>query len=682
MVKVKDRIHKKQSNYSAKHLILIFSVLFNLAFSQSGKLIISGIFDGPLTGGKPKGVELFVREAITDLSKYALGSANNGQGTDGAEFSGMSGSASAGTYIYVTANTTEFNTFFGFDADYTNGMANINGDDAVELFYDASGSFSGSESVIDLYGDINTDGSGQTWDYTDSWAKSKPTRATATSFTSGNWTYGGANALDGESTNSDATTPFPMKGAPITGDSGFRLMSSPKSGTIFDDVLGDLWIQGMTNGDVTDGSVNVWTFNVASQSWVALTDLNSASLSAGKGFLVYVFDDIDWDGNADLPVNLHVSGGYNNSSTGTITIGSISNGDYDLIGNPYETTIDWDNVAKTNVTATAYVYDDAKSGGAGYISWNGSSGDLTDGLIAPYQGFWVLASGGTGSVSIEVADKSTSAGTFYRTLDGASDGSSYLEFTTAEGGYSKSWLSFRQDGEVGPDDRDASKLMPLMASSRLVSLTHNGENSLDINNVPFDHEGMISIPLDVMSLNLEDNNYVTGTSEVSMSWNLDNLPDHIDLTLVDNLTGEMVYLNNEMSHTFTTEPKGSFSATYEEAVGIYPLLGDARFSVQVSYGVLDNAPVKVIPKDYALSPVYPNPFNPSATVRFDVPEVSRVELQVYDVTGKLVEILLDDKMVAGQHQYTWQPQELATGTYFLRLITANQTFTQKVTYVK
>ena len=70
-----------------------------------------------------------------------------------------------------------------------------------------------------------------------------------------------------------------------------------------------------------------------------------------------------------------------------------------------------------------------------------------------------------------------------------------------------------------------------------------------------------------MSLTLEDNNYVTGTSEVSMSWNLDNLPDHIDLTLVDNLTGEMVYLNNEMSHSFTTEPKGSFSATYEEAVG-------------------------------------------------------------------------------------------------------------------
>ena len=658
----------------------MFSLLFNLASSQSGKLIITGVFDGPLSGGKPKFVELFVREAITDLSKYALGSANNGGGSDGPEFSGMSGSASAGTYIYITANTTEFNTFFGFDADYTNGMANINGDDAVELFYDASGSFSGSESVIDLYGAINTDGTGQAWEYTDSWAKSKPTRATATSFTSGNWTYGSVDALDGASTNSSATTPFPIKGAPITGNSGFRLMSSPKSGTIFDDVLGDLWIQGMTNGDVTDGSANVWTWNLGSQNFSALSNLNSASLTAGKGFLVFVFDDIDFNGNADLPVNLYVNGAYNN---GSVTVSSIPDGDYELVGNPYETTIDWDLVSKSYISTTAYVYDyTASSGNGAFISWDGASGSLTDGLITPYQGFFVQANNGTGSITIEVTDKSTSAGTFYRTLDYDNIGNMFLEFVTLEGGYSKSWFTFRDGVEIGQDSCDANRLMPLMASSRLVSLTHNGENSLDINNVPFDYEGTISIPLDVMSLTLEEENYVTGTSEVSMSWNLDNLPEHIDLTLIDNLTGEMVYLNNEMSHTFTTEPKGSFSATYEDAVGVYPLIGDARFSVQVSYGVLDNAPVKVIPKDYALSPVYPNPFNPSATVRFDVPEVSRVELQVYDVTGKLVETLLNERMTAGQHQYTWQPQELATGTYFLRLITANQTFTQKVTYVK
>ena len=88
-----------------KKIGLFFIVVMYTISAQSGKIIISGVFDGPLTGGKPKGVELFVRETISDLSKYALGSANNGGGTDGPEFDGMSGSATAGTFIYITANT-------------------------------------------------------------------------------------------------------------------------------------------------------------------------------------------------------------------------------------------------------------------------------------------------------------------------------------------------------------------------------------------------------------------------------------------------------------------------------------------------------------------------------------------------------------------------------------------------
>ena len=112
------------------------------------------------------------------------------------------------------------------------------------------------------------------------------------------------------------------------------------------------------------------------------------------------------------------------------------------------------------------------------------------------------------------------------------------------------------------------------------------------------------------------------------------------------------------------------------------MIGDARFTLNVTYSALKNDLIKVIPSEYGLSPVYPNPFNPSATVRFDIPEVSRVELKVFDVKGALVETLLNKLMVSGQHTYTWQPQALPTGTYFLKLITSNQSFTQKVTYVK
>ena len=258
----------------------------------------------------------------------------------------------------------------------------------------------------------------------------------------------------------------------------------------------------------------------------------------------------------------------------------------------------------------------------------------------------------------------------------------YLEFSDNNGGYSKTWFSYNTDGEVGKDSRDAHRLMPLMATSRLAAMSFAGDQALDINNLPYDHGSDVDVPLDVMSLQLEGEQYVTGASEVSMSWNTDNLPEHIELTLTDNLTGDVVDLNNELDYTFTTEPKGSFSATYQEAVGIYPLLGDARFTLHTSYGALDNEHEVALPSVYALDPVYPNPFNPRTTVRFDVPEVSRVELEVYDITGSLVETLLDQKMVPGGHQYSWEPKSLSTGVYFLKLHTANQTFTQKVTYVK
>ena len=224
--------------------------------------------------------------------------------------------------------------------------------------------------------------------------------------------------------------------------------------------------------------------------------------------------------------------------------------------------------------------------------------------------------------------------------------------------------------------------MPLMATSRLVSMTYIEDQSIDINNLPFEQEEMISIPLDVMSLTFEEENYVTGTSEVSMSWNLDNLPEHIDLILVDNLTGEMVYLNNQMSHTFTTEPKGSFSATYEEAVGIYPLLGDARFSVQVSYGALNNALVKVIPKDYALSPVYPNPFNPFTNISFVVDKSSEISLKIFDVNGKLIQVVNPKTYQIGVHNIQWNASSLSSGMYFIHMLNGADRYTQKVMLLK
>ena len=166
-------------------------------------LIISAVFDGPLSGGNPKGVEIYVQNDIADLSVYGIGTANNGGGTDGEEFTFPAVAANAGDYIYCVSTATGFSTFMGFTHDYDDFALGINGDDAIELFK--------NDSVVDVFGDINTSGTGQTWEYTDGWASRKNcTGPNGGTFDVSNWTYSGIDALDGETTNATATNPIPV----------------------------------------------------------------------------------------------------------------------------------------------------------------------------------------------------------------------------------------------------------------------------------------------------------------------------------------------------------------------------------------------------------------------------------------------------------------------------------------
>ncbi|MDB3906151.1 hypothetical protein N9355_01620, partial [Crocinitomicaceae bacterium] len=172
-------------------------------------LVITGVYDGPLSGGTPKGVELYVINNIADLSQYGLGSANNGGGTDGEEFTFPAVAASAGQFIYVSSEATEFSNWFGFAPDYTDGSMSINGDDAIELFH--------MGGVIDVFGDINTDGTGEVWDHLDGWAyRMNDTGNDGSSWTPSNWMYSGINVLDGETSNATAASPFPAGTYSIT----------------------------------------------------------------------------------------------------------------------------------------------------------------------------------------------------------------------------------------------------------------------------------------------------------------------------------------------------------------------------------------------------------------------------------------------------------------------------------
>ncbi len=173
------------------------------ALTANAQLIITGVIDGPFSGGLPKAVEFYATDDIADLSIYGFGSANNGGGTDGEEFT-FSGSATKGDFLYVATESVGFMDFFGFAPTFTDGSApNINGDDAIELFKNGT--------VIDILGDINVDGTGTPWDHLDGWAyRNDGTGPDGSTFVLANWYFSGINALDGETSNASAAIPFPI----------------------------------------------------------------------------------------------------------------------------------------------------------------------------------------------------------------------------------------------------------------------------------------------------------------------------------------------------------------------------------------------------------------------------------------------------------------------------------------
>ena len=188
----------------SKLLLAVLTLCSTVAFAQSD-LILTGVFDGPLTGGTPKAIEIYVVNDVADLSIYGIANANNGDPSGGVpKYSFPADAAAAGDYIYVTSVAPEFNQYFGFDANYVaeNNALSVNGDDAIELYKDGA--------VVDVMGVVGEDGTGMPWEYLDGWMYRKDGTGPNTTYTLSEWTFSGINATDGETSNATAASPWPI----------------------------------------------------------------------------------------------------------------------------------------------------------------------------------------------------------------------------------------------------------------------------------------------------------------------------------------------------------------------------------------------------------------------------------------------------------------------------------------
>lgn len=89
----------------------------------------------------------------------------------------------------------------------------------------------------------------------------------------------------------------------------------------------------------------------------------------------------------------------------------------------------------------------------------------------------------------------------------------------------------------------------------------------------------------------------------------------------------------------------------------------------------------------AAHPAYPNPFNPSTTIAFDLPRATSISLRVYDLAGRLVRELVQGDLAAGSHRVVWngadqQGQRQPSGVYLYRLVTPEGIATRAMTMVQ
>jgi hypothetical protein len=366
----------------------------------SDSLIISGVLDATLPGGLPKVIEFYALEDISDLSAYGFGSANNGGGSDGEEFTFPAVSITAGTYFHVATDSANFFSFLGFYPDFIGGSAaNINGDDALELFHNGA--------VIDVFGDINVDGTGQPWEYTNGWAYRKDNAVpNGGVFDIGQWDFSAPDALNGEPTNAGAAVPFPAETYIYTAptytfewySASFALLSSTDtytptitSGT--EDYIPQIINVGDTscaNSSLVTVSFNALPSVTASASATTVCEGDSVTLT-GSGANTYQWNNGVSD---NVPFVATISSDY--IVTGTDTIGCSAADTVTITVNPAP-SVSLSALPTVCETDAAFTLSGGTPAGGTYSGTGVSNGDFDPSV----------AGAGTLTITYEYTDATT-----------------------------------------------------------------------------------------------------------------------------------------------------------------------------------------------------------------------------------------------------------------------------------
>ena len=136
-----------------------------------------------------------------------------------------------------------------------------------------------------------------------------------------------------------------------------------------------------------------------------------------------------------------------------------------------------------------------------------------------------------------------------------------------------------------------------------------------------------------------------------------------------------------------TNKRFVFSATGYRADTLTLSVPENGDSIQVDvalFSATSRTNLPSAPSEFQLHQNYPNPFNPTTTITYQLPQVCDVRLEVFDVMGRSVAVLVNEKQSAGTHSVLLNATQfsLASGVYFYRLSAGGRTETKRMTLIK
>ena len=98
--------------------------------------------------------------------------------------------------------------------------------------------------------------------------------------------------------------------------------------------------------------------------------------------------------------------------------------------------------------------------------------------------------------------------------------------------------------------------------------------------------------------------------------------------------------------------------------------------------VEENQIREIVPNEYLLYQNFPNPFNPTTTIKYSIPKLSFVTIKIYDVLGSEVATLLNEERPAGTYELNWNANNISSGVYFYTLQAGDFVETKKMILLK